>query len=333
MKCARTLVLTSAALILSAAAWGQISGTLAGSVTDQTGAGIPGAKVSLFLRGGNTPVVQTATTVEGIFRIPAVRPDFYNLVVEAQGFNKSTINDVKVDPSTETALPPIVVQVASATESVEVSAAVVAVQTSSVEVATTVTQAQVQNLPVLDRQISNLFTTQAGVSSSREATTINGLRPAYSNLLLDGVNIQDTVRTNSLDFVPNRLTIGQVAEMTIASSNVNPTIGGNANTISLSTPSGTNQFHGNAYWYNRNSFFGANDWFNNMNAVERPFLNLNQPGAHGGGPDQERQAVLLRELRSLSSASDRTSTKYDSDARSAPGRVPIPRRERKHPEL
>ena len=76
MKCTRTLILTSAAVILSAAAWGQISGTLAGSVTDQTGAGIPGAKVSLFLRGGNTPVVQTVTTVEGIFRIPAVRPDF-----------------------------------------------------------------------------------------------------------------------------------------------------------------------------------------------------------------------------------------------------------------
>src|SRR3954452_1771577 len=146
MKCARTLVLASAALMLSAAAWGQISGTLAGSVADQTGAGIPGAKVSLFLRGGNTPVVQTATTVEGIFRIPAVRPDFYNLVVEAQGFNKTTIDGVKVNPSTETALPPVVVQVASATESVEVSAATVALQTSSIEVATIVTQAQVQNL-------------------------------------------------------------------------------------------------------------------------------------------------------------------------------------------
>ncbi len=186
---------------------------------------------------------------------------------------------------------------------------------------------------MLDRQISNLFTTQAGVSSSRDATTINGLRPSYSNLLLDGVNIQDTVRTNSLDFVPNRLTIGQVAEMTVASSNVNPTIGGNANTISLSTPSGTNQFHGNAYWYNRNSYFGANDWFNNMNGVERPFLNLNQPGATVGGPIKKDKLFFFAnyEAYRLRQTAPQLNTILTPEARQGIFRYRDD--ERQHPEL
>lgn len=69
-----------------------------------------------------------------------------------------------------------------------------------------------------------------------------------------------------------------MSEITVSSSNASPTIGGNANAITLSTPSGSNEFHGNAYWYNRNSAFSANDWFNNLDGVKRPFLNLNQFG-------------------------------------------------------
>jgi hypothetical protein len=265
-------------------AYGQVAGSLTGSVVDQSGAAVPNAKVSLLLPNGRTPVAETDTTPEGLFRIPAVRPDLYNLSVDAQGFAKTTLDNVKVDPSKDNSLPPIVMQIASTAESVDVTTTIGGVQTASIEIATTVTQSQVQNLPVLDRQISSLFTTQAGVSSSRTATTIDGLRPNYSNLLLDGVNIQDSVRTNGLDFVPNRLTISQISEMTVSASNSNPTVGGNANSISLSTPSGTNEFHGNAYWYNRNSYFGANDWFDNKNGVDRPFLNLNQLGASVGGP-------------------------------------------------
>src|SRR5688572_24829345 len=161
---------------------------------------------------------------------------------------------------------------------VEVTAVTENVNISTAEISTTVAQSQIEDLPILDRQIANLFITQAGVSNSRDVSSINGLRPSYTNMLLDGVNIQDVVRTNAVDFVPNRLTIGQIAEATVATSNLNPTIGGNATTISLTTASGTNNFHGNAYWYNRNSYFSANDWFNNAEGVDRPFLNLNQFG-------------------------------------------------------
>ncbi|MCC7157051.1 MAG: TonB-dependent receptor [Bryobacterales bacterium] len=263
----------------------QVAGRITGSVVDATGAGVPNAKVSLFLQGGGSALLTTQTTSDGLITIPAVRPEYYDVVIEAPGFDSVKLPGIKVDPSKETAIPQVTLQVAATTTfSVDVVGHTAIVQTSTAEVAVTITRTQVDTLPVLDRQVNFLFNTQAGVTAARTATTINGLRPSYTNLLLDGVNVQDSVRTNPLDFVPNRLTIGQIADITMATANVNPTIGGNANTISLTTPSGTNEYHGNAYWYNRNSFFGANDWFNNQSGIARPFLNLNQLGGSIGGP-------------------------------------------------
>ncbi len=234
---------------------------------------------------GATAVLTTTTNSEGIFDFTAVRPDYYVLTVETQGFAKYSLGNIKIDPARTLSLPAIKLSLSTTALTVEVNAGAQAIDTSTAEVATTVSQGQIVNLPVLDRQISNLFATQAGVgTNSRTATVINGLRPSYANLTLDGVNIQDSVRTNPLDYLPNKLTIAQVAEFTVSTSNANPTIGGNAATIALVTPSGGNQLHGSGYWYNRNSFFSSNDWFNNMNGVDRPRVNLNQIGGTLGGP-------------------------------------------------
>ena len=307
---------------------GQVAGRISGSVVDASGAAVPNAKVSFFLQGGSSALLSTQTTSDGLISISTVRPEFYDVVVEAPGFEKTKLPGVKVDPSKETSLPPITLQISATTTAIEVVEHTAAVQTSNAEVAVTISRTQVDNLPVLDRQVNFLFNTQAGVTSARTATTVNGLRPSYTNLLLDGINVQDSVRTNRLDYVPNRLTIGQIADITLATANANPTIGGNANTISLTTPSGTNEFHGNAYWYNRNSYFGANDWFNNQSGIEKPFLNLNQLGALDRRTGDQRQAVLLRELRSLPVTPDDADAAGDSDSRGKAGSLPLSERGR-----
>jgi len=271
--------------LFAAAAFAQVAGRLTGSVTDASGASVANATVNLYVPGGKSPILSTKTTTEGLFEIPTVRPDVYELGVQAAGFAEARIGKIHVDPSQVTSVPPITLQVSSTSQTVEVSdSGGATVQTTSAEVSTTLSQAQIETLPVLDRQVSVLFITQAGVTGDRTNTAINGLRPGYTNVLLDGINIQDSVRTNSLDFIPNKLTIGQIAEMTVATSNLDSSIGGSASTISLSTPSGTNFYHGNAYWYNRNNYFAANDWFNNKNGIARPFENLNQLGGTIGGP-------------------------------------------------
>ena len=107
-------------------------------------------------------------------------------------------------------LPQIKLVLGTAAQAVEVSARAQGVDTATAEAATTVSQAQIANLPVLGRQISNLFVTQAGVTQNlRQNTVINGMRPSYSNLMMDGVNVQDSVRLNDLDLIPNKFTIAQ----------------------------------------------------------------------------------------------------------------------------
>src|SRR5260370_31629165 len=80
-----------------------------------------------------------------------------------------------------------------------------------------------------------------------------------------------------------RTAIDQIAEITLSTSNAGASIGGGASQMVLSTKSGSNTFHGAAYWYNRNSALAANDWFNNQAGVKRSFLDLNQVGASLGG--------------------------------------------------
>ena len=314
---ARTNKLYLLFFLLSAVLLAQVAGRLTGSVVDATGATVPNAKVSLYLPGGNTPVITTQTTSEGNFDFATVRPDFYRVTVESTGFQKSTQENVKVDPSRTTSLPPIKLELSASTQTVEVSASLPTVDTATAEVTSTVTQAQVEKLPILDRQVANLFITQAGVSNSRTVSSLNGLRPSYTNIMLDGVMVQDVVRTNSLDLLPNRFTIGQIADVTIGSSNMSSTIGGNATAVSLSTPSGTNQFHGNAYWYNRNSFFSANEWFNNQSGIDRPFLNLNQLGGTIGGPIVKDKLLFYvnYEAYRLREQSPRTNTILTASAR------------------
>ena len=151
-------------------------------------------------------------------------------------------------------------------------------QLSNAEISSTITATQVQNLPVLGRQVSALFLTQAGVTSGSNTTSVNGLRSSFSNVTLDGINIQDNfIRTNDLDYAPMRTTIDQIAEITVSTSNAGTSIGGGASQMVLSTKSGSNTFHGAVYWYNRNSALSANDWFNNQAGV-KPHLPRPEPG-------------------------------------------------------
>ena len=271
---------TFAAAVLNA----QVAGRLSGSVIDQTGASIPGATVNVFVPGGKEPVLSGTTNEAGLFSFIAVRPDTYDISVESKGFSRVLVRQVKVAPIQETGLGAIKLEVQSSVTSLEVAADANAVQLSNAEISSTITANQVQNLPVLGRQVTNLLLTQAGVNQNGAVSSVNGLRSSFSNMTLDGINIQDNfIRSNDLDYPPMRTTIDQIAEITVATSNAGASIGGGASQMVLSTKSGSNTFHGAAYWYNRNSALAANNWFNNQAGVNRSFLDLNQVGASLGG--------------------------------------------------
>lgn len=264
----------------------QIDGRLTGTVVDSSGAPVPGAGVGLILSGGSKPLLTSKTTADGSYHFIGVRPAYYDISIEQQGFNKTILRDISVDPARETSVPQVKLQLAAVSQSVSVTAEAAGVELSNAEVTQTVSMEEIKALPLLDRDPLGVLQIQPGVvSNGNSPTVINGLRTSYSDLTLDGINIQDNyIRDNALDYSPNRPLLSQVRQVTMVSSNGNAAQSGGATETAFFTPSGTNQIHGEAFWYNRNNAFSANDWFSNQSGVPLAFLNQNQFGVSIGGP-------------------------------------------------
>jgi len=273
-------------VVMSLPVRAQLDGRISGSVVDASGAAVPGAQVSLFLTGGQKALLVTKTATDGVYHFIGVRPGYFDLSVEAQGFVKTTLRNLSVDPARETTAPAVKLELASVTQNVEVNAQAETVNINNAEISTTVSIEDIRNLPILDRDPIALMQLEPGVVfNANSYTVINGMRTSYSDVTLDGINIQDNyIRDNALDYSPNRPLLSQVREMSMVMSNGNAASSGGATETAYVTPSGTNQFHGETFWENRNNAFSANDWFNNQAGVPLPFLNQNQLGANIGGP-------------------------------------------------
>ncbi len=273
-----------AAGVLPAAAQSTL-GRVVGIVRDASGAVMPGASVLLESRATGAQL-ETTSQADGAFIFPQVRPGLYTVKVELSGFKPVTYNDVKVDPGQEYSLN-AALEVGGLSEAVQVTAGVDLVHTTTPEVTNTVRQEQILELPLNARNPIELIRLQAGVPgmAARNSTAINGGRPTWTQTTQDGINIQDNfIRTNSLDFVPNRPTSDIVGEFTIVTNTQGVDAAGGASQVRMITPSGTNELHGSVYEFNRHSRLSANSWFNNRDNLPKPYLNRNQWGGRAGGP-------------------------------------------------
>jgi hypothetical protein len=261
------------------------TGTIAGTVKDSQGLSIPGAVVTLTNEG--TANTQTdATNARGAFQFTHINFGVYRVEISKAGFKISVVNGIKLDASTEYSVPPVVLEVGAIAETISVEAGAHLVQTVGAEMTDTVERAQIEQLPILDRDPLQLLGLQAGVSQNHRAVTvINGQRQSFSNVTLDGINIQDNfIRSGSLDYTPNFLLMGQVGEFTTTTQNAGPQAGLGSSQVSVVTPSGTNNWHGEGFWYYRSGALAANDWFNDANGIGKPNLLQNQAGGDVGGP-------------------------------------------------
>ena len=273
--------LLGASLVSAQTATGRISGT----VLDPTGAAVQDALITIRSEalGATFSVVTSSAGGYTAIDLPA---GLYAVEVEVPGFRRHVVHGVKVDVATEASLPPIRLKIGEITFVVEVEGGVSQVQTTTAELTSTVTKEQIQHLPLIGRSPIALIALEAGTAAAGAApTVINGMRTSFSNVTLDGINIQDNfIRDNALDFIPNRILIDQISEFTITTQNGNSAVGGGSSQVNFSTPSGTNEFHGSLYIHNHNSKFSANQWFSNRTGLPKPFLNQNQFGGLLGGP-------------------------------------------------
>jgi hypothetical protein len=264
--------------------------SLQGLISDPQGAIIPGAIVTLT----NTDTSATRKEVSGdtgIYRMLQVLPGPYKIEVQKPGFKTNTTSlSLQVDvPATLN----LTLEVGQVTETVNVTAEATQINTENATVGNPFTEVQVQQLPLQTRNVVALLSIQPGVSSTGQ---VLGARPDQNNVTLDGVDVNDnrgTTGNNGFNAVlPIPLDSVQEFRTTIAGqgSDLGHSAGGQ---VSIITKSGSNQFHGSAYEYNRNTDFEANDWFSNRAGVARPALIRNQYGASLGGPIKKNRLFFF----------------------------------------
>jgi len=322
------MVWTLCVMMLAPSLFGQSSstGALTGTLKDASGAVLPNATVTLTSLG--TGQVRTATTsADGTYKFGLLPLGNYSLKFEASGFNTAEVPSVTV-AVTETAVLDEILQVGAQTQQVEVRAEAEAVQTTSTTVGTVVNSQTITQMPLTSRNYTNLLGLSAGANSSvfnaanmgRGSTevSVNGGTTEQNNYQQDGAEI---VNWTGNGFTGDIAVVNPdaVEEFKIQTSMFDAGYGRKPGaSVNVVTKSGTNQFHGTAFEFFRNTDLNANDFFRKLNVAPlpngRPALNQNQFGGTFGGPVKKDKLFFFaayqetRQKNGLSSSGASTPT-------------------------
>ena len=304
----RTKVQIVLIAMCAAMSWGQSTSSLRGSVKDKQSGAIPEAVIEL-LRADTGLRRNVTTDAAGEYQFAQLPPGKYTITVNKPGFSVLTQKDLELQVNTPATLN-LTLEVASVTESVNVEAEAPTINTTDAAMGNAFTQTQVRQLPLQTRNVVELLSLQPGVTPTGE---VLGARRDQNNVTLDGVDVnnnQDAGISGSTSngqgsnangatsdaglnsVLPIPLDSVQEFRVTVAGqgSSDGRSSGGQ---VALITKSGTNQLHGSAYEFNRNTLTSANTWFNNQAGVPRQPLVRNQFGASLGGPIVKNRAFFF----------------------------------------
>ena len=268
--------------------------SLSGTVTDTSGAIIPGANVAIKNNSTATEY-QAVTNESGFFSVPALDPGSYTVTVTLMGFKTAVLNDVRLNAATPGTIK-VALEVGGLEETVVVQGGTEIIQTQSAAVTTTIDANQILKVPTGSRSALEFITALPGVNTpggSRQST-INGLPQSTINITIDGMSAQDNyLKTTDGFFARVSPRLDAVEEVTVstAAQGANAT-GQGAVQIQFVTRSGTNQFSGSSYFYFQHYKLDSNSWFNNRDLPPDPATGkapkgedvLYQPGTRAGGP-------------------------------------------------
>lgn len=274
------------------------TGALTGTVTDNSGAVIPNVAVTAT----NTDTGQersTTTGADGIYKFTLLPPGTYRIKFAVMGFKVVEVPAVRVNV-TETPVLDRALELGAQAETVTVEADAAAIQTTNSTMGTVVGSSAIAGLPLTTRNYTNILGLSAGANASVNNASslgrggmeiaVNGARTDQNTFQMDGVSIvnyaSSSVQTEAATYatfgVPNPDTLQEFKIQTSlydAGYGRNP--GANVNVI---TKSGTNEYHGTAFEFFRNTDLNANDFFRNRSGGSKLVLNQNQFGGVVGGP-------------------------------------------------
>ncbi|MFN0122780.1 MAG: carboxypeptidase regulatory-like domain-containing protein [Blastocatellia bacterium] len=280
-----------ALLLLSGTASAQTyTATLTGTVTDPSGASVPGVKVIAANQGtGLEYTAQTSDT--GVYTIPFLPVGNYVISAEAGGFKKLVSNEVKLEIN-QTARVNLTLQVGGVTEVVNVQDVAPILQTESTTVGGVISGNTTTALPLNGRNFQQLTLLVPGTINPNPSgfnnpngqgrPYVNGNREQGNSFLFDGVSVDETI-DNRIGYKPN---IDAIAEFRVETSNSSAEFGNvTGATVNATMKSGTNNYHGNLFEFLRNEKFDANSWANNRNGqLVKSKLRQNIFGGTLGGP-------------------------------------------------
>lgn len=270
----------------------QQSGTLTGTVVDDSGAVVPGVTVTATEVA--TAIPRTAFVNEqGVFRIAALPPGQYSLRVELTGFRPVSMTEISLLSSEVRDLGKLVMQVGAQSEAVTVTAEVTPVQVASSSRTSAVTSDQLTNIQMKGRDVYGLLAILPGVMdtnlnrdfttwTSMRDVTINGAPVTNKNVLVDGISVVDEGGAGNAFVNPNIDAVGEV--QVIANGYTAENGRNNGGLINMVTKSGTNQFRGSG-WYNaRRDRWNENDFLREAQGLPKPLYRVNISGYGIGGP-------------------------------------------------
>ncbi len=286
----------------------QSTSLLNGSVTDPSGASVAGAKITLT--DPATGLQRTTTSNgTGLYQFLDVPPGNYRLAATASGFSPYVASNVTLVVKTPSTIN-IQLQVEGIKTSVEVEGQAPLINRTDASLGNTFEQDQIAELPIADRNVVQLLSLQPGVSymgiqtqalqnTDTRSGAVNGMRSDQSNVTLDGIGVNDQNNGYAFTSVLN-VPPDSVEEFRVTTANANADSGYSSGAqVALVTKSGTNNFHGSAYEYNRNTIFSANDPFLKWSQVSggesntAPKLLRNEFGATIGGPIQKNRLFFF----------------------------------------
>ena len=302
-------------------------GSVAGTVKDPSGAFVPSVKVTLTNTSTNAKL-ETTTNANGEFQFLQLAPATYGLVAETQGFRQISVPSVlvQVDQITHVDLS---LEVGSVTESVQVAAVAPLLENDKSTLSSVVNSQDIANMPLNARQVLDLALVTPGVVPTAAGTqvlsfNVAGARSQSNTYLWDGVSNMDTQVDGALNLFRVTDAIQEFSVQTsVASAEFGRGTGGEINVV---TKGGTNQIHGSAFEYLRNSDLDAADFFTNRNRAPKNPLHRNQFGGTLGGPIKHDKTFVFGSYEGFRQVAPTVSTtRVPTDAERAQVTDPISR--------
>lgn len=296
------IIVVACHFVAPTSSFGQAStkGTITGTVTDPTGAVIPGAEITIS--NIETGFTRTITTDQsGNYTAISLDPGSYRVEVLVQGFQRAIRAEIRLAVQA-TAHADFELQIGQVSEEVVVEGREEILQTTQTSVAGLVTDQQILRLPTLTRRFTDLMRTQMGVvdpemvnpefGASGAGGFANGQRIDTNTFTLDGSNLNDPGFPGNAISTTRPIPLEAIKEYAVQLSNPDATFGTSSGAqVAMTTKSGTNDFHGSLFYSHRNNVFNAADFFNPSG--EASPLKTHQFGFSIGGPIVEDKTFFF----------------------------------------